>query len=129
MNVKNLAGNAMINPLPSTQSATGAKAIKSESTHDRDANGQTQYEKQRKKKQRMTRDQVEKAIAILNAKTFMTDMNWVASLCEDNEFFFAEVKDSNQNIIRKMSEFDLWEVFEVPTNLQPATGNLLKRTA
>jgi hypothetical protein len=129
MNVKNLAGSAIIHTLPSTQGPSESKAIKFESTHDRDANGQMQYEKQQKKKQRMTRDQVEKAITILNAKTFMTEMNWVASLIEDNGFFFAEVKDTNQNLIRKMSEFDLWEVFETPANEQSQTGNLLKRTA
>lgn len=130
MNVKNLAGNAIINSLPATQSANASeKTIKSEMTHDRDANGQAQYQKQQQKKEKMTREQAERAVAALNAKAFMTDMNWVAVLIDDNGFFYAEVKDKSENVIRKISEFDLWEVFEVSSSTPSPKGNLLKRTA
>lgn len=129
MNVKNLAGTAIINTLPSTQQAPETKAIKSENTHDRDANGQQQYQKQQKKKEKMTREQAEIAVANLNAKHFMLDMKWVATLLDDNGFFYAEVKDQEQNLIRKISEFDLWEVFETSSNEPTQKGNLLKRTA
>lgn len=129
MNVKNLAGNAIINTLPSTQQPPDTKAIKSESTHDRDANGQQQYQKQRKKKEKMTLEQAEKAIANLNAKHFMTDMKWIAVLIDDEGYFYAEVKDQNENLIRKIGEADLWEVFETPINETSQKGNLLKRTA
>ncbi|WP_409479223.1 hypothetical protein [Pseudobdellovibrio sp. HCB154] len=129
MNVKNLAGNAIINTLPSTQQQPETKAIKSENTHDRDANGQQLYQKQQKKKEKMTREQAEKAIANLNAKHFMLDMKWVAVLVEDEGYFYAEVKDQSQNLIRKIAEHDLWEVFETPTNETSQKGNLLKRTA
>lgn len=129
MNVKNLAGSAIINSLPPTQHAPETKAIKSENTHDRDANGQQQYQKQQKKKEKMTREQAEKAIANLNAKHFMTDMKWVAFLVEDEGFFYAEVKDQNEALIRKIAEADLWEVFETPVNETSTKGNLLKRTA
>jgi hypothetical protein len=129
MNVKNLAGSTIINTLPSTQNVSGASpAIKSESTHDRDANGQAQYQRQ-KKKQKMTLEQAEKAIANLNEKHFMLDMKWVAELVDDNGFFYAEVKDPTGNCIRKISEFDLWEVFETSATDTNQKGNLLKRTA
>lgn len=129
MNVKNLAGNAIINTLPSTQQAPETKAIKSENTHDRDANGQQLYQKQQKKKEKMTREQAEKAIANLNAKHFMVDMKWIAVLVEDEGYFYAEVKDQSENLIRKISEHDLWEVFDTPVNETSQKGNLLKRTA
>lgn len=129
MNVKNLAGNAIINTLPSTQHQPETKAIKSENTHDRDANGQQLYQKQQKKKEKMTREQAEKAIANLNAKHFMLDMKWVAVLVEDEGYFYAEVKDETQNLIRRLAEFDLWEVFDAPVNETSTKGNLLKRTA
>lgn len=129
MNVKNMAGNAIINSLPATKGANASeKAIKSEMTHDRDANGQAMYQKN-KKKEKMSREQAEKAIATLNAKTFMTDMKWVAVLIDDNGFFYAEVKDQEQNVIRKIAEFDLWDVFDLPTAENSQKGNLLKRTA
>lgn len=130
MNVKNLAGNAIINSLPATRGADAAeKTIKSESTHDRDANGQAQYQKQHKKKEKMTREQASSAVTILNAKPFMTDMKWVAILIDDDGFYYAEVKDQQENIIRKISEFDLWEVFETSSNEPSQKGNLLRRTA
>lgn len=130
MNVKNLAGSAIINTLPTTKGVSAAdKTIKSESTHDRDANGQAMYQKN-KKKEKMTREQALAAIANLNAKNFMTDMKWMACLVEDNGFFYAEVKDQNENVIRKLAEFDLWDVFETSSNETTSQkGNLLKRTA
>ena len=129
MNVKNLAGNAIINSLPATKGANASeKTIKSEMTHDRDANGQAMYQKN-KKKEKMTREQAEKAIATLNEKTFMTDMKWAAVLVDDDGFYYAEVKDQEENVIRKIAEFDLWDVFDLPTAENSQKGNLLKRTA
>ena len=130
MNVKNLAGSAIINTLPSTNAASAAdKTIKSESTHDRDANGQSMYE-QNKKKQKMTREQAEKAIANLNAKHFMLDMKWVATLVDEEGYFYAEVKDPEDKVIRKIAEFDLWEMYETSSvETKSQKGNLLKRTA
>lgn len=129
MNVKNLAGNAISNTLPATKGVNASeKAIKSESTHDRDANGQALYQKN-KKKEKMTREQAEKAIATLNAKSFMTDMKWIAVLIDDDGFYYAEVRDQTENVIRKISEFDLWEVFETLSTENSQKGNLLKRTA
>ncbi|MES2802859.1 MAG: hypothetical protein V4654_10230 [Bdellovibrionota bacterium] len=129
MNVKNLAGNAIINSLPAAKGANASeKAIKSESAHDRDANGQAMYQKN-KKKEKMTREQADKAIIALNAKPFMADMKWVALLIDDNGFYYAEVKDQAENVIRKIAEFDLWEVFETPAIENSQKGNLLKRTA
>lgn len=129
MNVKNLAGSAIINTLPPVKGANATeKTIKSESTHDRDANGQMLYQ-QNKKKEKMTREQAEKAIALLNAKQFMTDMKWAAMLIDDNGYYYAEVKDAEGQLIRKIAETDLWDVFDMPATENSQKGNLLKKTA
>lgn len=130
MNIKNLAGNAIINSLAPTREASATdKAIKPESAHDRDANGQAQYQKQHKKKEKMSREQATIAVATLNAKPFMNDMKWVATLIEDNGFYYAEVKDQQENTIRKIAEFDLWELIESSSVENSSKGNLLRRTA
>ena len=128
MNIKNLAG-AALNTFTPVKNVNGTeRAIKSENTHERDADGQPFYQKQQKKKAKMSREQVERAITTLNAKHFMKDMNWTATLIDDNGFFYAEVKDPEGLIIRKMAEYDLWELLEAQATETPK-GNLLKRTA
>lgn len=131
MNIKNLI-NANI-PVGGVSSAGAAnsKAIKSEITHDRDGNGQEAYQKQQKKKQKMTKEDAEKAIGRINAKQFMSDMNWKAKLIDENGFFYAIVEDNQQNVIRKIGEFDLWDALDVSylQDSDTSKGNLLKRTA
>jgi hypothetical protein len=129
MNIKGL-----LNPINLT---TGVKsteavqkkerAIKSDNTNERDANGQEFYSKQ-KKKQRMTIEQFRRALAVLNQKPFMTDMKWVAFEVIENEFYFAEVKSEDGTVIRRMSEFDMWELFEDHT-VDENKGQLLKKSA
>lgn len=127
MNVKNFLGsNQLLNGITPTSGVN--RAIKSESTHDRDANGQALFQEQKKKK-KMTREQAVNAITILNAKHFMLDMKWTALLVDDNGFYYAEVVDQDQKQIRKISEFDLWELLEPQTTTETQKGNLLKRTA
>lgn len=127
MNIKNLIGsNPIVDKIKSVSSAP--KSIKSESSSsERDANGQMMFQKQQKK-QKMNREQVEKALQTLNAKAFMKDMHWVATLIDDNGFYYAEVKDPEGKIIRKISEHDMWDLLEVQS-VETSKGNLLKRTA
>jgi hypothetical protein len=129
MNIKGL-----LNPIHLT---TGTKsteavqqnerAIKSDNTNERDANGQEFYSKQ-KKKHRMTIEQFRRALALLNQKPFMTDMKWAAFEVIENEFYFAEVKSEDGTVIRRMSEFDMWELFEDHT-VDENKGQLLKKSA
>lgn len=131
MNIKNFASTTqLMNGITSTQAVNSKdRAIKSESTHDRDANGQSLYEKQ-KKKNKMSKEQAEKALELLNAKTFMTDMSWLASLIEEEGFFYAEIRDKNNDLIRRISESALWELFEETSISTTNTkGNLLNRSA
>ena len=126
MNIKNLLGlNSSLTPIAKTSSAT--RPIKSEASQERDANGQEFYSKQQKK-ERMTEEQFQKAQAILKAKSFMKDMNWIVRAHEENGLKYAWVQDQSGNSIRKIAEFDLWEIFD-PSQQIPHKGQLLKKTA
>ncbi len=103
------------------------RSIKSDNTQERDANGQELYFKN-KKKQRMTAEQFKRALAILNQKPFMIEMKWQAFEVIENEFFFAEVKSADGVVIRRMSEFDMWELFE-EKSVDETKGQLLRKTA
>lgn len=127
MNIKNLLG---INPLAAPIGQVGKvdRQIKSESSsEDRDANGQY-FNQQKKKKEKMTAEQFEKALALLKEKAFIKDMNWKVSALVEEGHQYAWVQDLQGTSIRKISEFDLWEVFE-DSSTEPSKGQLLKKTA
>ena len=129
MNIKNLTGTSQI--LSGVNSKDSAKpvekSIKADESHDRDANGQALFQRQ-VKKEKMTHEQAEKAVHLLNEKPFMKDMSWVATLVEENTYFFAEVKNLTGELIRRISESGLWEILDQVSS-DPHKGNLLKRVA
>lgn len=127
MNIKNLTGaNAITTPVG--QIGKVEKVIKSESSHeDRDANGQQLYEK-KKHKEKMTEEQFQKALSLLRDKKFVKEMNWVVVSEILNDVKYAWVKDQNDQTIRKIIEYELWELFEDPKSESPK-GQLLKKTA
>jgi hypothetical protein len=129
MNIKGLISPNIIST--GTKSVDGVqkkeRVIKSDNAEDRDANGQELYFKN-KKKQRMTLEQFRRALILLNAKPFMLDMNWIAYEIIENDFFFAEVKSEDGTIIRRMSEFDMWDLFDEKP-LDENKGQLLKKSA
>ena len=126
MNVKNLLGlNSQITSVK--KSATADRPIKSEASQERDANGQEFYQKQQKK-EKMNAEQFAKALSILKEKSFMKEMNWLATAYEENGLKYAWVKDQSGTTIRKIAEFDLWELFDSTSQI-PNKGQLLKRTA
>ena len=55
-------------------------------------------------------------------------MNWQVSFVEENGLRYACVKDSYGAIIRQISEYSLWEIFDEP-NVDSTKGQLLKKTA
>ena len=126
MNIKNLIGNS-VQTSPATAVNKADRSIKMDNTQDRDANGQQFYQKERKK-EKMTDEQFEKALAILREKNFIKDMSWVVLAVEENGSKFACVQDSNGQVIRKIIEFELWELFD---DVKPdeTKGQLLKKTA
>lgn len=129
MNIKGLIGTNQITNGPSAAESVQKKErlIKSENTEERDANGQELYSKQQQKK-KMSKEQFQIALDLLNKKTFMTDMKWTAFEVIEGDFFYAEVRSESGEVIRRMSEFDLWEVFE-DYSVNENKGQLLKKTA
>ncbi len=126
MNIKNLIGNAA--PVaPAKEASRVERQIKTENTNDRDPNGQ-QYQQQQRQKERMTQEQFEKAVALLREKHFIKDMNWHVTATEENGLKFAWVQDLKGQTIRKISELDLWEMFDDVTHTE-TKGQLLKKTA
>lgn len=126
MNIKGFLGNSV----PVSQVASAAKAekpIQTDSTHDRDANGQEFYQRE-KKKEKMTNEQFEKALAILREKNFIKDMNWIVMAVYEGDTKYAWVQDQSGQSIRKIVEFELWDLFE-DTKKEQTKGQLLRRTA
>ncbi|MEQ1722180.1 MAG: hypothetical protein ABL930_03330 [Pseudobdellovibrio sp.] len=103
------------------------RQIKTDNTADRDANGQQFYQKE-KKKEKMTQEQFDKAVALLREKHFVKDMNWVVLATSEGDIKFAWVQDRSGQSIRKIIEFDLWEVFD-DVKSEETKGQLLKKTA
>ncbi len=129
MNIKGLMNPNLISGgiKPSDTVQKTERNIKSENTQDRDANGQEMYSKN-KKKQRMTAEQFGRALALLNQKPFMIEMKWQAFEVMQNDFFYAEVRSADGVVIRRMSEFDMWELFE-DKSADEHKGQLLSKTA
>ena len=129
MNIKSLVNSAQnISSVDSAQKIQKSdRAIKSENTNERDGNGQELYSKQ-KQKQKMTEEQFKKALELLSVKPFMKEMNWTAFPLVDGDVKFVEIRDQSGEVIRRMSEFDLWEVFESHAGSENK-GQLLKKSA
>lgn len=126
MNIKNLLGNS--NPVSSIANVAKAdRPIKMDSSHDRDPGGQ-QYSQQEKKKEKMTQEQFDKALALLKQKNFIKDMNWIVVAVHEHDIKYALVQDRNGNQIRKIVEFELWEIFD-DKSTDETKGQLLKKTA
>jgi hypothetical protein len=126
MNIKNLLGNSVpVSPVSSASKAE--KPIKLDTAQDRDANGQY-FDQKERRREKMTDEQFEKALSILREKSFIKDMNWVVVATGENDLKMAWVQDSNGQTIRKISEYDLWEVFD-DVKSDETKGQLLKKTA
>ncbi len=126
MNIKNLLGlNTLVTPV--ARSATADRPIKSQASQERDANGQEFYSKQQKK-EKMSAEQFKKALELLKEKPFMKELNWVVIAHHEDGLQFAWVQDQSGNTIRKIAEYDLWEIFDTTSQI-PNKGQLLKKTA
>lgn len=104
------------------------KPIKSDSSDDRDAQGQY-FNQKNKKKEKMTDDQFELALQTLNKKSFMVEMNWTAKKVMNNEIKYAEVSNASGEVIRTIPEFDMWDLFSDEGSVEKNKGQLLKKVA
>ncbi len=128
MNIKNLIGFTPVSTPTPKVSGIERPIKSSESSAEKDANGQQFYSKQKQKKNKMSDEQFEKAILLLKEKQFIKDMNWLVEIFEENGFRYAWVKDQAGSSIRRIAEYDLWEMFD-STQQIPNKGQLLKKIA
>lgn len=102
------------------------RSVKSDITHDRDANGQQTFgDGSQKQQQKMNEEQAEKALEHLMKLPAFKEHKWTAELETSESGFSVVIKDNLGNIIRKIPESELWSL----PDLAETKGQLLKKTA
>jgi uncharacterized FlaG/YvyC family protein len=127
MNIKGFISNIIPNNDVRSVETIG-KTIKSDTTHDRDANGQESYQQQGQGDQQrppMTDEQLEKAMEHLRKLPATKEHKWTIELETKDDLRSVVVKDNLGTIIRRIPEIDLWTL---PSDDSPR-GQLLKRSA
>lgn len=125
MNIKGLLGNSPAIPLRPTEKVD--RAIKSDSSHERDANAQQSYQqKEDPPEGPMTQEQLEAAITHLKNLPFVKEHQWQIELVEQESKKFVIVKDVDGHIIRRIPEKELWTL---PVDFKDQKGQLLRRSA
>ena len=123
MNIKGLVGNIIPNEVRGVSRTE--RAIKSDETHDRDANGQEASSQQQEQREPMTDEQLEKALAHLRNLSSFKEHKWTVQMETNHLGRFAVVKDNLGTVIRRIPELELWTL---PSDSEPR-GQLLKKTA
>jgi len=125
MNIKGLLGNIWpISPLRPAEKTE--RAIKADSTSDRDANGQQAQGEEQPQREPMTEEQLQKALEQLRNLPGVKEHNWLVELSVVENKKFVIVKDVNGTVIRRIPELDLWSL---QSGNEPGKGQLLKKTA
>ena len=109
MNIKGLGGANLSQP-PLNPVNKVDPTIKSDVTHDRDANGRQDPsdKKQDQKQRKMSPEEFEKSLNHLRSLAVVKEHKWVIEeeIVEDKRFVL--VKDNLGTIIRRIPEMDLW---------------------
>jgi uncharacterized FlaG/YvyC family protein len=124
MNIKGLLGGNIMTPIKPAEKVE-RRGIQSDSSHERDANGQ-QAGGEEKKHGPMSDEQIQKAIEHLKALPAVKEHKWTVELSVENGKKYILIKDNLMNVIRKIPELDLWTL---PLFEEAPKGNLLKKTA
>ncbi|HEY8272489.1 MAG TPA: hypothetical protein VIG33_16470 [Pseudobdellovibrionaceae bacterium] len=125
MNIKGLLGNILpTNPIRLIQKTE--KTIKSDSTSDRDANGQQAGGGEQQQREPMTEEQLNKALEQVRNLSGVKEHNWSVELSVIENRRFVVVKDISGNIIRRIPELDLWTL---PEGNESGKGQIFKKTA
>ncbi len=102
------------------------KSIKSDSTTDRDANGQQAYGDNQKQKEPMSEEQLKKALEHLKNLPAVVENNLIVELIMQDQKNFIILKDPTGKIIRRIPEFELWSLQVIQDDKK---GQILNRTA
>ncbi|MCK6599966.1 MAG: hypothetical protein L6Q37_16495 [Bdellovibrionaceae bacterium] len=124
MNIKSVIPNNLISPIKTLDKVD--RMIKSDSTHDRDANGQQAYDQNQKQHEPMTEEQLKEAMEHLKNLPFVKEHKWQIQLVVEDAKRYVLVKDNLGEVIRRFPEIDLWTL---PVDLEDRRGQLLKKSA
>ena len=124
MNIKGFIPNIFGIKDVRTVEKTG-RLIKSDETHDRDANGQQAFEDQQEHHEPMTDEQLKAAMEQLKNLPVAKEHKWTIHLQVAEEGRFVIVKDNLGNVIRRIPETDLWSLPKDGSE----KGQLFKRSA
>lgn len=125
MNIRGLLGpNIPTNPVRSVDKVD--RTIKSDMTHDRDANGQQTFDDQQKHREPMSEEQLQKSLELLRALPGVKEHKWTVELETVDGEKFVYVKDNLGNIVRKIPESELWTL---PMDNDLQKGNLFHKAA
>ncbi|GIL16777.1 MAG: hypothetical protein BroJett040_05280 [Oligoflexia bacterium] len=126
MDIKNVLKSVL--PIGVNPKAKVEKAIKTDSTTDRDANGQTGYGQQQREKEKppMTDEQLKKAMDHLKNLAVVKDHNLSVVLTELEGKKFVLIKEPSGKVVRRIAEAELWTLQVVKDTEK---GQLLRKTA
>ena len=127
MNIKGLLGNMITSPIRSKDGQSKVeRTIKSDSSHDRDANGQQSYQQNKKQQGPMSDEQFQKAVAYLLALPSIKEHKWLVETVVEDSLRVLLIKDNLGNLVRRIPESELWSL---PFDKDVRTGQLLKKSA
>lgn len=102
------------------------KLIKSDSTTDRDANGQMTSGGEHEHHPPMSDEQFKRALQHLENLAVVKDHNLSVELTESEGKKFVLIKESSGKVVRRIPEQELWSLLSVKDSEK---GQLLRKTA
>ncbi len=126
MNIKGMISNILPNQVPVIEKV--GRDIKSDSSHDRDANGQqTRDEEQKKKRRPMSEVEFSVSLEKLGNLSHFKEHHWSLEVETDaSGVRFVIVKDNLGTAIRRIPELELWDL---SLEEQDRKGHLIRKTA
>jgi hypothetical protein len=124
MDVKS-AVNSII-PVAAKAIDKSGKAIKSDSTHDRDANGQMGHGGKEERRRPMTEEELEKALTHIRGLDAVKEHSLAVELIEVDGKKFVLLKEADGKVLRRIPEYELWSLQIMK---ERAKGQLLQKVA
>lgn len=124
MNIKTLANNT-VTPLDRTKSPDKSREVKSEESHDRDANGRRESDGH-PEKQHLSEEEVQLVLESLKKIPGVTEHNLIPKVKFINNSHFFSIEDLSGKVIRRMNTSQAWHVH---LSQDQKTGQLLNKTS
>lgn len=102
------------------------KTIKSDSTTDRDGNGQQAFGENPQQREPMSEEQLQKALDHLRALPVVKDHGLLVELVETDGRRFVLLKEPAGKVIRRIAEAELWSLQAIHEDKK---GQILNKTA